>query len=42
MNALFRQPENLSPQASKREIRRELRRVQNALVWYGVRPDEAA
>ena len=25
MNALFRQPENLPPQASKREIRRELR-----------------
>ena len=25
-----------------KQIRRELRRVQNALVWYGVRPDEAA
>ena len=25
-----------------KQIRRELRRVQNALVWYGVQPDEAA
>ena len=25
-----------------KQIRHELRRVQNALVWYGVQPDEAA
>lgn len=25
-----------------KQIRRELRHVQNALVWYGVQPDEAA